>query len=185
MKTKFYTKTFLGMLVACLFCVSAVPAEAASMQKKSITTGVSLMKKTFNGIGNAIWNNKGAIAVGTAAVAVATQPDILAQPITAATTAVTTETSKTVLAPTIETIGMILLFTALFVIVPGLICVGRHYLKLWHIVPLLLVGVLICSSGIAEAGTLPVAAIQSVAVVNPIVNIVSWVVIIVITIFIG
>jgi hypothetical protein len=79
----------------------------------------------------------------------------------------------------------VLLLAAVFVIVSGVVCVARHYLKLWHIVPLLLVGVLVCSSGIAEASGFSAAAIQSATAVNPIVNIVGWIVIIVITVFVG
>ena len=174
----------IGMLAVCL-AVYAVQAQAAGFKKTAITHGVSLMKKTFDTAGNAVWKNKGAIAVGTAAAAVALHPDILAQPMTAATTAVATEASRAVRCSPVGMMGTVLFFAVVFVIVSGAICVVRHYLKLWHLVPLLLVSVLVCSGGIAEAGTFQVAALQSAAVVNPIVNIVGWVIIIALTVFIG
>jgi hypothetical protein len=72
-------KLFIGMCAACLIAVSASSAEAA-VSKRTVTKAVSLIKQTSNAIGNAIWSNKGSIAVGTAAVAVASKPEILVQP---------------------------------------------------------------------------------------------------------
>jgi hypothetical protein len=181
MKTKIF---ITGMLVACLVAVCAVPAEAATARKAGITKAVNFVKKTANDISNTIWNNKGAIAVSTAAVAVATQPEILAKPITAATTAVATETSRAAYSSPIGTIGVIFLFAAALVIVSGIVCVARHYLKLWHIVPLLAVGVCLISCGVADAATVPLPMIASqLAAIKPVLDVLGWVVIIAFTIF--
>ena len=183
MKTKSITKMIIGMLVACFICIYAGTADAAGIKKAAITKGVSFVKKTFDNVGNAIWNNKGAIAVGAATVAIVTQPEIHAQPVTAATTAVATETSKAIYCSPIRTIGAVFFFAALLVIAWTMVCIARHYLKLWHILPLLLVCVLIFSGGVAEAGTMPIAAAHMFPL-KPFIDVVGWIIIVIVTIFI-
>ena len=164
MKTK---NMIFGVIAACILAFNAGTAEAAGIKKAAITKGVSFVKKTFDNVGNAIWNNKGAIAVGTAAVAVATQPDILAQPLTSASVAVATETSRAVRSSPIGTIGMALFFAAMLVIVWTMVCVARHYLKLWHIVPLLTTGMYLISCGVTEAAVQGMPVIQCAATFKP------------------
>jgi hypothetical protein len=126
--------------------------------------------------------------VGTAAVAVTSKPEILAQPITQATTAVAAETTKAIYDFPIRTIGSMLFFVALLILVSGVVCITRHYLKLWHILPLVAMGIFLCFGCIAEAGVinnaniLPIATVKA-TVIMPLINFVGWVVVIVVTTF--
>ena len=164
MKTKMM---IIGMIAVGLFCVYTGTVQAAGARKTTITKVSSLVKKTFDTVGNAIWNNKGAIAVTTAVVAVTTQPEILAQPISAATTAVTTETSKAIYHSPIGMVSRVFFIAAVVITALVAVKVAYHYLKLWHIVPLLVVGLLICSCGVTEAAVQCVPTIQCVAIFRP------------------
>jgi len=70
---------FVGIVLACMLAVSAVPADAAIVHKKAVTNVVNLVGKACDNIAGVIWRNKGAVAVGTAATVAITAPEAVAQ----------------------------------------------------------------------------------------------------------
>jgi hypothetical protein len=118
-------------------------AHAGTAQK-----AVSIVKKTTEGIGNAVWNNKGAILVGSAAIGIATQPQAFVEGF-----GTVTQSSNT---------GGILpyLLRAILSII-GLRYL-RQYVKKW--LPFMIVGIGIFTCGVAEAGVIPVFNIPEIAV---------------------
>jgi hypothetical protein len=147
-------KLFIGILAACILAVSAVTTEAAGAKKAAVGKAVNFVKKTVNDAANTVWNNKGAIAVGTAAAVAVTNPE----PVIAGTTAVGTGRTVNSVHPTaIGTILVCLLIAALTLI--GIRSLWQR-LKDWcKILPLLIVGIILLGCGIVEAGTLD--AVQS------------------------
>jgi hypothetical protein len=70
-------KLFIGTFIIYLLAVCAVPASAAVPTKTAVklaTKAKDYITKIGNSLGETIWNNKGSIAVGTAAVAVVRAP---------------------------------------------------------------------------------------------------------------
>jgi hypothetical protein len=177
-----FNKLLIGVAAACVLCVYAVPANAAGVKTATITKAASLIKKTCDDAASVIWKNKGAIAVGTAAVAVASKPEILVQPVVQGTRAVVGETSNAVQQ---SVIGNALSNLVVFVLLCMLITLGLGYLfrqtGFWRVVPLLIVGLLLCC-GIAEAGVMSGMDVPCCAV-KPVWDIIS-IVILIISLFI-
>ena len=176
------TILLVSVATVCVLCIYTAPANAAVVKTAAITKAVSLIKKTCDDAASVIWRNKGAIAVGTAAVAVVSKPEILVQPIVQGTRAVASETGGAVRQSIIgETLGNLVFFVLLFM----LVTMGIRYLLqqagFWRVVPLLIVGLLLCC-GIAEAGVLTGIDVPCCAV-KPVWDIIS-IVILIISLFI-
>jgi len=140
------------MLALCVLAVNTVPVEAASARKKAIEKIVSkttdAVGKACDNVGSVLWRNKCGIAVGVTAVAVATNPEPFVQ---GATAVVTGTTQAAMQSSTGGGFFSFLLLATLFI--AGLyLFVGCIRRKFRRIVPLLVVGLLLCFGGIAEAG---------------------------------
>ena len=172
-------KFFIGIITALMFAFNTVPAEAVVPQKRVATSVVHFIGKACDNAANVLWRNKGAVAVGTTAVAVATNPEPFVQ---GATAVVTGTTQTAIQSGTGGGFFSFLLLATLFI--AGLwLFVGCIRRKFWRIVPLLVIGVLICLCGVTEAATLHSAAVPVAAAIKPLVNAIGWVVIIAATIF--
>jgi len=135
----------ISMLALYMVAVCAVSADA-SVAKKS----VSLIRKTSDAVGNAIWNNKGSIAIGTAAVAVATEPEILVQPFVG-------NTGQAVSGQSITLVRIIFYLLVVVLAIIGMRVIFlyiKHWLSFWKIVLLMMISILFCCSGIAQAGVM-------------------------------
>ena len=187
------TKMIIGMMIACAFAVSAVTAEAVTPQKRAVKNVVSLVKKTCNNIGNTIWNNKGSIAVGTAATVAVLAPDAVVQGATTiasgavegAATVVTGATQAAVQSGVSNSgsgFFSYLLLAMLFL--AGLwLFVGFVRFRYKAVLPLLVLGVIVCLAGTADAATLHSATVPVAAAIKPFINVIGWVVIIAASIF--
>ena len=187
------TKLLIGICAICLFAISAVQAEAVTPQARAVKNVVSFVKKSCNNIGNTIWNNKGSIAVGTAATVAVLAPDAVVQGATTVATGATQAATSAIANTTqaaIQNAGgnagtgffSFLLVAALFI--AGLwFFVGFVRFRYKAILPLLVLGVIICLAGTADAATLHSAAVPVAAAIKPFVNVIGWVVIIAASIF--
>jgi hypothetical protein len=190
---KNYQKLFIGTIVIGLLATCAVPANAA-MPKKAVVkvagTAKDFITKTSTSLGNAIWNNKGSIAVGSAAVALATNP---APFVSGATTMITGRPSD----PSATGIQSYLVGWLFYAVATILAILGVRYawayLKDWkNWVPLLLiVGVCCITCGTVEAGIIHFPTVEGLVDTipkPPVLPTVPWwslfnVVLLVITIF--
>ena len=147
---------FIVMLVACISAVNTVPVDAASVQRRAVEKIVSkttdVVGKVCDNVSQVIWRNKCAVAAGATAVAVATNPEPFVQ---GATAVVTGSTQAAASSGFFSFLLLATLFIAGLWLFVG--CIGR---KFWRIVPLLVVGLLLCFGGVAEAGTLEHGAIK-------------------------
>jgi len=166
-------KKLCVMIAACVLAVSTANTAEASLLSKRID-GV---KKIANYVGKTVWNNKGAIAVGTVATVALTNPeaavaavtgtaDIVSNAVTGtadvAYGVVTGGSTADTVAPRANarpsTTGgtfSTVLFTLVMI---GLVIIGVKYLLRGSIrrlaVPLLIVGLLLCFGTTAEASML-------------------------------
>jgi len=169
-------KLYIGIMIACMFAVGAGVSEAA-MPKRTVVKAVGLVKKTCNDIASTIWKNKGAIAVGTAAVAVASKPEAFVQ----GATAMVTETAAKVVEPRSSSIGRTIICVVLAMIVlAGVRSVLRSF-GAWSILPIML-GIVLLGCGIAEAGVISGSEVRP-AIASTWWNALGWIVIILITVF--
>ena len=129
-------KLIIGILTACALCFYTATADAAVVAKsiaiKAIQKAKSVAGKTCDAAANVIWRNKGAVAVGTTAVAVATKPEVF---VGGATTIATSSYG-----------GMILFYLiAACVVIVGIRYLLRRF-RVWKLLPLVLLGLLLCGS---------------------------------------
>jgi hypothetical protein len=176
---KNYQKLFIGFTAICIIAVCAVSASAA-IQKKAATKlaikAKDYITTTSKSIGNAIWNNKGAVAVGTAAVVVATNPEATAAVVTGVTETVTTGATAVITGATegvsrsvrqssgSGSIWYLVLFAAATTFCIVVIRYIWNYVRDWkNWIPLAVVGVFLCCGGIAEAGIIGLPTADGIA----------------------
>jgi hypothetical protein len=163
-------KLIIGLLTACVLAASAVQAEA-SIVTRAIPKVANLVGKGCDAAGKVIWRNKGAVVATGAAVGLATKPEAF---LGSAATIITSPTFGSIL---------------FYLIVGGLIiAVGRyclHRVGLWRILPLLVVGLLLCGGGIAEAGTIDYVPASDTAtgIAKPLWDIAMIIIVVIATIF--
>ena len=146
-------KFLTGIIAICVLAVSAGTAEAAPLHKRAITNTVNLVGKVCDNISAVIWRNKGSIAIGTTAVAVATNPE----PFVQGAATVVTGTSERVMNS--NTGSSILSYLLLPIIVIAAIWWLLGYIRFkckgllrhWRIIPLVL-AVLLLFTDITQAG---------------------------------
>jgi hypothetical protein len=172
------------MLLALLFCGSAVPANAA-ISKQGISNVVNIVKKTCDKLGKTIWNNKGAIAVGTVATVAVTAPEAVVQGATTVVTGTPTSTATTKQPVARSFIGNILFNLCVIVLVIAGVRYCLHRIGIWKMIPLMILGMILCC-GTTEAGvlggqTLPMT--EAMFSLNPWLEIINFILLI-FTIFI-
>ena len=146
-------KFLTGIIAICVLAVSAGTAEAAPLHKRAVTNTVNLVGKMCDNISAVIWRNKGSIAIGTTAVAVAANPEPFIQ---GAVAVVTGTTEKVVQSNTGSSILSYLLLPIILIVA---ICWLLGYIRFkckgllrhWRIIPLVL-AVLLLFTGITQAG---------------------------------
>jgi hypothetical protein len=164
---KTYQKLFIGITAICLFAVCTVPADAASPAKAATKIAVKakdFITQTGTSLGNVIWQNKGSIAVGTAAVAVATNP---APFVEGATTIITGKPAKIVIPANYQVTGYqsaqsvtgslwyYLFYAGVTILcIVGVRCAWSYVKDYKNWLPLMVVGVLLCSVGVVEAAVI-------------------------------
>ena len=155
-----YQKFFIVLIAACIFAASSVQVDAAVIRHSLpvIKHIKPLIERTSNGIGNAVWRNKGAIAVGTTAVVVATKPEVAASVVTGTTERIITTDKST---------GSSVIARLLFyLLVAVLVIAGVRYclqsIGLRRILPLLVLGVLLFCGNTAEAGMFDYASFPEI-----------------------
>jgi len=148
----------IGMIAACVFAVSAVSAGAA-IPKRAMVKTKDFIAKTGKSLGSAIWDNKGSIAVGTTAVAVATNP----APFVEGAAAVITGRTNNLSAGGVQSyvVGWLCYAMATILAIVGVRCAWNYVKDYKNWLPLFL-GVMVCglTCGIAEAGVLDCVAIR-------------------------
>jgi hypothetical protein len=140
------------ILLALLFCGTAAPANAA-ISKQSITNVVNIVKKTCDKLGKTIWNNKGAIAVGTVATVAVTAPEAVVQGATTVVTGTPTSTATTKQPVARSFIGTILFNLCVIVLMVAGIRYIMHRFGIWRMTPLMILAMLLCC-GVTEASVL-------------------------------
>jgi len=186
-------KKFCVMMIAvCVLAVSAAnTADASPLSKRiegvtKIATLVSnMISKTADSAGKVIWNNKGAIAVGTVATVALTNPEATVAAVTGTadvaygvvTGGKTAETAvpRANARPT-TTNGSTIPTWLFYLVIIGLVFIVMKYLLRGAVrkaLPLLVVGLLLCFGVTAEASMLssipdiqcatPVLAIKPIA----------------------
>jgi len=167
-------KKLCVMIAACILAVSTANTAEASLLSKRID-GV---KKIANYMGKTVWNNKGAIAVGTVATVAISNPEAATAAITGGADIVTNAVTGTAdvaygvvtggktaepVPPRTNarpsTTGNGTFSTLLFyLVIIGLVFIGVRYLLRGGIrrlaVPLLIAGLLLCFGATAEASML-------------------------------
>jgi len=187
-------KFYVMMIAACVLAMSAVNTAEASLLSKRIE-GV---KKMANIVSKTVWNNKGAIAVGTVATVALTNPEAATAAVTGTADIVTNAVTGTAdvaygvvtggktaekVAPRTtvrQSTGWSFISTLLyFLLFCGIGVVAATYFRrkigVFRVaVPLLAVGVLLCFGVTAEAsmlGSIPdIQCTAPVIAVKPIVN---------------
>jgi len=133
-------KFIIGVIIAFGFCFSATPASAAVAVR-------AVAKKAVQKCSNYIWKNRGAVAVGATTTAVVLRPD-----------AVFGGALKLASTPFVSSMLFYLLFAML--VIAGI----RYFLHragLWRVLPLVIVGLLLCA-GLAEAGVVDCVSVPTV-----------------------
>jgi len=171
----------MGIIAACAFAVSAGTADAAALHKRAVTNAVNLVGKACDNVSSVLWRNKGTVAVGTTAVAVATNPEPFVQGTTAVVTGTTGKVMKS------NTGSSIVSYLLLSVLLIAGIWYFLRCIKFrpGHVLPLLILGVLIlfCFTDSASAGTFAqVPEIQCGMVKPPLwwTDIVGWILLIIV-----
>jgi hypothetical protein len=152
-------KFIIGIAIVVLFAGLAVTANAA-IQTKSLKRVVVKAKdyitQNAKSLGNALWDNKGAVAVGTVAAVALTSPEPVIQ---GATTIITGKpaviASSSVIGSSSATgglwyYGFYLAITILCIV--GVRCAWNYVKDYKNWLPLMIVGVFLCCGDIVEAG---------------------------------
>jgi hypothetical protein len=160
--------------------ICAAPASAAIPTRVKVKAK-DFITKTSTSIGNAIWNNKGAITIGTGAVAIASNP---APFVEGAATVITGRASNSSGGIQSYIFGWLFYLVATLLAIVGVRYTWNYVKDYKNWLPLMVVGVLLCSVGVAEAGVIPVPDNHSGFIYRPWWDVISFVILI-ITIFIG
>jgi hypothetical protein len=175
---KNYQKLFIGITAICLIAICTVPASAAIPKKTATKLAIKAkdyITQTSKSIGNAIWNNKGAVAVGTAAVVIATNPEATAAVVTGVTETVTTGATAVITGATegvsrsvrqssgSGSIWYLVFFAAATVFCIVVIRYIWNYVRDWkNWIPLAVIGIFLCFGGIAEAGIIGLPTVDGI-----------------------
>ena len=143
-----------------MFMFNTVPAEAVVPQKRVATSVVHLVGKACDNIANVLWRNKGAVAIGTTAVAVATNPEPFVQGAAAAVAGTTDAALKSSVGNSIVSYVLLplLLIAGVWVFLKFIGFKFKGLFRYWRVAALVL-AVLLMFSGAAHAGVLECAAI--------------------------
>jgi hypothetical protein len=182
---KIYQKLFIGIIAICLFAACAVPASAAIPTRVKVKAR-DFITKTSTSLGNAIWNNKGSIAVGSAAVALATNP---APFVSGATTMITGRAGDPA-ATSIQSYftGWLFYAIATLLAIIGVRCSWNYVKDYKNWLPLMVIGLFLCCSGVVQAGVIdyvPVPEVPIVGIKPPPLWDVIGLIILILTIIIG
>jgi hypothetical protein len=203
----FVSKSFLSkglvmkricvMLIACVLAVSAANTADASVL---ITKRIEGVKKIADRVSKTVWNNKGAIAVGTVATVALTNPeaataavtgtaDIVSNAVTGtadvAYVAITSGGSADTVVPRSSvrqsSSGNVIPTVLFYLLFIGLVIMGARYLLhrigIWRMaVPLLMVGVILLCGGVADAAVIGAVPTALAPVVKPLAHFALWVV---------
>jgi hypothetical protein len=156
-----YQKLFIGITAVCLLAVCAAPASAATPRRAAAKVK-DFITQASTSLGNAIWNNKGSVAVGATAVGIATNPSPFVSGITTVLTGRPSDPNATGIA-SFFTSWMFYLIATLLAIV-GVRCTWNYVKDYKNWLPLLVIGAFLGCGGIAEAGAIdyvPVPEVQS------------------------
>ena|GEM_PF-3492650 len=173
-------KFLIGIIAACLLAVSAGTADAAVLHKRAVTKIVNTVGQACDHVANVLWRNKGAVAVGTTAVAVATHPE----PFVQGAAAVVTGTGEALIKSGTGSSLLSYLLLPVLLIAAVWYFLRRIKSRWGRVLPLLLFGVFIlfCFSGVVHAGVIaPVPEIQCGVVKPPFWwgDIIGWVLLII------
>lgn len=161
-------KFIVGIIAACTLFMSTVAVNAAATTKTAV-------KKIVNRAGNVLWRNKGTVAGGVVLAAAVTNPEPFANGIATLLWGAGNAVVQT---------GIHFPFYCLL----GIVCVIGiryfwRYVNFGRVLPLLLLGVILCCCGIAEAGIIPLADLP-VAAVRPLWwEALGWLIIVITTLF--
>ena len=184
----------IGMFAACIFSVHAVPADAgiAKYAIKAAQKVRDYVGKTANDAGKVVWNNKGSIAVGTAAAVALTNPDAAtaavngtADVVTGAVTGTTGAVAQGITTNAKRsTGGSVLLTLLLILLLIVLVILGMRYLLhrvgIWKLaMPLLMIGVLLCCAGVAQAGVVGFVSVADIFAFKPLLDLAMLVIVII------
>jgi hypothetical protein len=153
-----YQKLFIGITAICLVAVLTVSANAAS-PRKAAAKAKDFITRTGASLGNAIWDNKGSVAVGTVAVAAATNPGSFMSGITTILTGRPSDPSATGITSFFTSWLFYAIATVLAII--GVRCAWTYVKDYKNWLPLAIVGILLCCGDVAEAGVVSVSEVQS------------------------
>jgi hypothetical protein len=178
---KNYQKLFISITAVCLFAVCAAPACAAIPTRAKVKAR-DFIAKASKSLGDAIWQNKASVAIGATAVGVATNPAPFVSGITTILTGRPSDPSAGGIQSYI--VGYVFYAIATLLAIIGVRCAWNYVKDYKNWLPLMVVGVLLCSVGVAEAGMIAVPDTQSGFIYRPWWDVIS-IVILIITIFIG
>jgi hypothetical protein len=180
-------KIFIGIAIACFIAVLAGTADAAVPTRTKVKVK-DFITKTATSWGNAIWSNKASIAVGTAAVAVATNPApfvegattiITGQPAKIVTPSYNQATASQSATGSLWYYGFYLAATTFCIV--GVRCIWNYVKDYKNWLPLMVVGILLCCGGIVEAAVITPPPVLPPVFISPIPwwNIVNFVLLVV------
>jgi len=142
-------KLIIGIITACALFLCTAPANAGIVKHTvaAVKKIGGYAGKACDAVSNVIWRNKGAVAVGATAVAVATKPEVF---VGGATTIATSSYG-----------GMILFYLiAACVVIVGIRYLLRRF-RVWKLLPLVVLGLLLCG-GVAQAGMIDYISIPEI-----------------------
>jgi len=151
-------KLIIGIITACALFLCTAPANAGIVKHTvaAVKKIGGYAGKACDAVSNVIWRNKGAVAVGATAVAVATKPEVF---VGGATTIVASAAQSA-----FGTYAGTILF---WLVAAVLVFVGVRYLarriKVWRVLPLMIVALLLCC-GVAHAGAIDLTPTSNMAV---------------------
>jgi len=158
------TKMIIGMLVASVFAINAVSADAARHQARAITKiadrTVTFVGKAVDNTAAVLWRNKEAVVLCTALAVAATNPEPFVQGATTvatsavegATAIVTSGTDAVIKTTAGSGSGFISFLVLAVLFIAGLwLFVSIIKFKFWRAVPLLVIALLLCFGGVASA----------------------------------
>ena len=145
--------TIIGITAACVICALTATAEAATQKRITAVKKIgTLIGKGCDNVASVLWRNKGSVAIGTTAVCIVANPE----PFIAGATTMAAGASQTVFA---SYTGTILFCLLIAVLVIAAVRYLWHRVRLWHLVPLVAVGLLLCCNGTAMAGVVDCIAV--------------------------
>jgi len=184
----------IGMFAACIFGVHAVPADAG-IAKHAIKAAQKVrdyVGKTANDAGKVVWNNKGSIAVGTAAAVALTNPEAATAAVNGTADVVygvvTSESTAEPIAPRSSVrpssggsvVRMVLFYLLLTVFV---IAAVRYCLKsigLRRMLPVMIAGVVILlCAGVVQAGVIGFVSVADIFAFKPLLDLAILVIVII------